>query len=53
MPPPCPWDSLKPFNTNLLVEDGRLETERVDNVVDLLGTGLKGLSLLLSRGVAT
>jgi len=39
--------------TDLLVEGGRLETERVDNVVDLLGTRLEGLLNLLSRGVGT
>jgi hypothetical protein len=37
----------------LLVEGGGLETERVDNVVDLNGTVLKILLGLLSRGVGT
>lgn len=37
--------------THLLVKGARLETERVDNVVDLLGTGLEGLLGLLGGGV--
>lgn len=39
--------------TNLLVKGGGLEAERVDNVVDLLGTVGEGLLLLLGGGVGT
>ena len=40
-------------DVRLLVELGRLETERVDNVVDLGGTLLKVLSGLLGGSVGT
>jgi hypothetical protein len=38
---------------HLLVERSLLESERVDDVVDLLGTGLEGLLHLLSGRVTS
>ena len=37
----------------LLVEYGGLESEGMDDVVDLTGSVFKGLILLLGRGVST
>lgn len=45
--------SLKVGEVRLLVELGRLETERVDDVVDLDGTLLKSLLSLLGGSVGT
>ena len=45
--------TLKIGQVRGLVEAGGLETERVDDVVDLLGRVLDTLVGLLSRGVGT
>ena len=45
--------TLKVDEVALLVELGALETERVDDVVDLDGLVLKGLLTLLGGGVGT